>query len=416
MMTRALGHREPRVGAVPLRLPSDQDATGRSLGDEELDRLRAVLESGTLTATKGVQTPELERRAARLTERRFAVACSSGTAAIHTALAAIDPEPGDEIITTPITDMGALSPILYQGAIPVFADVDPATGMVTADTIRAVISDRTRAVVVTHLFGLPAAADEIALAATAAGIPLIEDCAQAFLTRRAGRAVGTFGVAACYSTQQGKHLTTGEGGLVVTDDPALARRARMFVNKAWPYGEAEPDHEFLALNYRTTELQSAVANAQLDKLGAGIEQRQSTVERFAKIIADVPGISMPQIGPEDVATWWKVPVLVDPTVVSGGPRAVGGALAARGVPSAPRYIQKPAFECRVFSEQRTFGSSRWPFTLAHSDAVDYRRDRFPGAYEYLDRVLVLPWNERYEDAHADAVADALIDAVTQDIQ
>lgn len=390
-----------------LRLPSDQDATGRSLGAEELERLRAVLDAGILTATKGVQTPELERRAAAVTGRRSVIACSSGTAAVHAAIAACDPEPGDEIVTTPITDMGALTPMLYQGAIPVFADVDSRSGMVTPATVAAALSSRTRAVVVTHLFGLPAPVDAIAAVLPDSGIMLIEDCAQAFLTERAGRRVGTFGALACFSTQQGKHVTTGEGGLIATDDDALARRARMFINKAWPYGEAAPDHEFLALNYRTSELQSAVANAQLDKLAAGIDRRRDTAARLLGAISDLPGVSVPVLDVGDVATWWKVPLLIDPNVVPGGPMAVSRALAEHGVASAPRYIQKPAFECAVFRDQRTFGTSRWPFTLARPDAVDYSRSRFPGTYEFLDQVLVVPWNERYEPDHADALARVL---------
>ena len=126
------------------RAPDDQDATGRTLGEAELARLTDVIRSGTLTSTKGTQVPELERGFAALLGVQHAVACSSGTAAVHAAVAAIDPEPGDEIITTSITDMGALAPILYQGAIPVFADVDPRTGNVTAATVAARISDRTR--------------------------------------------------------------------------------------------------------------------------------------------------------------------------------------------------------------------------------------------------------------------------------
>lgn len=398
---------------APLGLPSDQDASGRRFGAAELDRLRSVIDSGTLTATKGVQTPELEARAAALTQRRHAIACSSGTAAVHAAIAALDPEPGDEIVTTAITDMGALTPILYQGAIPVFADVDPATGMVTAETVAAACSPRTRAVVVTHLFGLPAPVDEIATFAASAGLPLVEDCAQAYLTERAGRPVGSFGLVACFSTQQGKHLATGEGGLVVTDDDAVARRARVFVNKGWPYGEADPDHEFLALNLRTTELASAVANAQLDGLATAVAHRRSTVTRFLEAIAGAPGVAVPMIAPGDVATWWKVPLLVDPELVEGGPSALAARLAERGVASAPRYIQKPAFDCRIFREQRTFGSSHWPFSLARAEAVDYAPDRFPGTYGYLERVLVLPWNERYEVTDADAVASAFTDALTE---
>jgi dTDP-4-amino-4,6-dideoxygalactose transaminase len=224
--------------------------------------------------------------------------------------------------------------------------------------------------------------------------------------------VGTFGAIGCYSSQQGKHFTTGEGGLVVADDAAIARRARVFVNKGWPYGEDSPDHEFIALNYRTTELQSAVANAQLDRLESGVGVRQRNVVRLAAALREVPGVEIVPVADDDEATWWKVPLLVDPSVVPGGPGALAGRLADLGIASAPRYIQKPAFECRVIRDQQTFGSSRWPFTLARPDAVSYPRDRFAGTYSFLERVLVLPWNERYEDVHVDAVGAALQRAVT----
>jgi dTDP-4-amino-4,6-dideoxygalactose transaminase len=328
-------------------------------------------------------------------------------------VASLDIEPGDEIVTTAITDMGALTPMLYQGAIPAFADVDPATGMVTGETVAAALSERSRAVMVTHLFGLPAPVDDIAAVAADAGLPVLEDCAQAYLTERSARRVGSFGLAACFSTQQGKHLATGEGGLLATDDDAFARRARVFVNKGWPYGEADPDHEFLALNLRTTELASAVANAQLDVLADTVAHRQATVARFLRAVDGLPGIIVPAVAPADVATWWKIPLLVDPDLVTGGPRALAQRLAGRGVASAPRYIQRPAFDCRVFREQRTFGTSRWPFPLARTEVLDWSPERFPGTYAFLDRVLVLPWNERYVDADADAVAGALADALTE---
>ena len=144
-----------------IRLPSDQDASGRSFGPEELEALREVLDSGTLTATKGEFTKRFEAAVADLLGIEHVVACASGTAAVHVALAGLDLEPGDEVVTTAITDMGALSPILYQGAIPVFTDVDPDTMNVTAATIEASLSDRTRAIIVTHLFGNPCQMDEI---------------------------------------------------------------------------------------------------------------------------------------------------------------------------------------------------------------------------------------------------------------
>src|SRR2546430_10984489 len=149
----------------PLPLPSDRDATGRTLGEEEITLLSAAIRSGTLTSTKGAFVKQLETRWAAIQGAQHAYACSHGSAAIHCAIAAIDPEPGDEIVTSPITDMGALTPILYQGAIPVFADVDPDTLNVTAATIQARLSARTRAIVVTHLFGNPCKMSEtIALA------------------------------------------------------------------------------------------------------------------------------------------------------------------------------------------------------------------------------------------------------------
>ena len=396
-----------------LELPNDQDATGRNLGEAEIARLTDVIRSGTLTSTKGTQVPEFEQRFATLIGVGSAVACSSGTAAVHAAIVAIDPEPGSEVITTSITDMGALAPILYQGAVPVFADVDSRTGNVTAASVADRLSDRTAAIVVTHLFGNPAELDAISAVAADRGIPVIEDCAQAFLARSAGRVAGTVGAVGCFSLQQGKQMTTGEGGLVVSSDPELARRIRLFVNKAWPYGETEPDHEFVALNSRMNELTGAVANAQLDKLEGAIAQRIAMADLLTRDLAGVPGITPPAVREDDVATWWKYALHVDSAVIPGGPAALAAELRVGGIASAPRYIQKPAFACRVFTEQRTFGDSRWPFTLARPQAVDYAPERFPGTFAFLDSVLVLPWNERYEVQHVELLGAAIRNAAAR---
>src|SRR5262245_13640860 len=125
----------PFQPAPPVVLPSDQDATGRTLGDEEVALVAEAIRSGMLTVTKGSFAKRFETGFAHEMGSEFAHACSSGSAAVHCAISAINPEPGDEIVATSITDMGALTPILYQGAIPVFADVDPRTGNLTAETI-----------------------------------------------------------------------------------------------------------------------------------------------------------------------------------------------------------------------------------------------------------------------------------------
>ena len=403
--------RDTRSTIASENLPSDQDASGRSLGEEEIALLREVIESGVLTSTKGEHVRSFEEQFARMLGSGSAVACASGTAAIHSAVAAIDPEPGDEVVTTSITDMGALTPILYQGAIPVFADVDPSSLNVTASTIEAALSDRTRAIVATHLFGHPCDLDAIGRLASSRGIPLVEDCAQAYLASSGGVPVGTAGEIGCFSLQQGKHMTTGEGGVIVTSDEALARRMRRFVNKAWDYDAATTDHDFIALNYRLTELQGAVALAQLEKLAAGVATRIANARRLGEALAGLPGIALPAAAPGDVHSYWRYAIHVDPSVIPGGPGAVAAELRLGGVASAPRYIQKPAFRCGVFANQQTFGKSRWPFSLARPEAVDYDAARFPGTFEALDRILVLPWNERYTDHDVDHLAESLIAAV-----
>lgn len=396
-----------------LPLPSDQDASGRTLGDEEIQLLTEVIRSGTLTSTKGTFVKQLETDWAAVCGSQHAYACSHGSAAIHCAVAAINPEPGDEIVTTAITDMGALTPILYQGAIPVFADVDPRTCNVTAASIERALSPRTRAVIATHLFGNPCDMTAIMKVCRPRGIPVIEDCAQAFLARHGGRLVGTLGDIGCFSLQQGKHITTGEGGLMVTDNADYARRMFLFVNKAWGYGDARPDHYFAALNYRMTELQGAVAVAQLGKLADVVERRIALADELTQLLASVPGIQTPHVAKADAHTYWKYCLRVDPEVVPGGTVALGAALKKHGIFSAPRYIQKPAFECEVFRKQRTFGDSRWPFTLARPEAVDYAAERYPGTYEGLNTILVLPWNERYTEDHIRYIAEAVASGVAE---
>jgi perosamine synthetase len=395
-----------------IQLPNDQDSSGRSFGPEELELLREVLNSGTLTATKGTMVRRLEQRFAEILEVPFARACSSGTTAVHAAIAAVDPEPGSEIITTPITDMGALSPIIFQTAIPVFADVDPITGNLTARSIEDRMSERTRAIVVTHLFGNPVAdLAEIRELANAYGVPLIEDCAQAFLASMDGQPVGTWGDIGCFSLQQGKHITCGEGGLVVTSDQGIARHIKVWIDKAWPYGEANADHEFLAMNGRLSELQGAVALAQMDKLSHGVKRRIEMAARLSRTLEGLPGLTTPQTATTARNVFWRYPVLIDPDIVEGGPQGVASDLGRVGIGSAPRYIQKPAFQCKVIADQRTFGKSRFPFSLARPEAVDYSPDKFPGVFDYLDQVLVLPWNERFEAHHVEALGGALTESI-----
>jgi len=395
---------------LSFQLPSDQEASGRNLGQEELANLAEVIASGTLTSTKGRFVKKLEEEFAAKLGIKHVYACASGTAAVHTAIAALDPEPGDEVVTSPITDMGALTPILYQGAIPVFAEVDPATWNVTAETIAPVLSERTRAIVVTHLFGNPCYMDEIMALAESRGIPVIEDCAQAFLAQHHGQLVGTIGKIACFSLQQGKHITTGEGGLVGTNDDNLARRMGLFINKGWGYGDVNPDHYFLALNYRMSELQGAVAVAQLPKLEQTVQKRIAAAQSLTNKLGQVQGLDTPYVHHLSVHSYWKYCLRVNSAVLRGGSAALGRELKARQISCTPRYIQKPAFMCQVFREQKTFGNSRYPFSLARPEALQYDEKHFPMTVQALQDILVLPWNENYLEEHINYISGSIHDA------
>ena len=187
-----------RDGGTPVRdtpLPSVSNASGRTLGAEEIRAVEAVIDSGRLNRTiaPDSRVTALERGFGAWLGVPEVVASTSGTSALHLAVAALDPNPGDEIIVTPITDFGSVIPILAQNAVPVFADVDPVTWCVDPESIRANITDRTRAIMVVHLFGQPADLDPILAIAAEHDIPVIEDCSQAYGATIKGRKVGTFG-------------------------------------------------------------------------------------------------------------------------------------------------------------------------------------------------------------------------------
>src|SRR5262245_6810863 len=293
-------------GGTPIRtspFPNVNGPEGRTLGDEEIAALERVIRSGQLNCTVGGETKAFEAEFAASYGVAHVVASSSGTSALHLAVAAVNPEPGDEIITTGLSDAGTVLPILAQNAVPVFADVDPATGNLDVESVRARITPRTRAIIAVHLFGQPAPVAELRLLADEHGLILIEDCAQAYLTRCApdGALAGTVGHLGCFSLQQSKHITAGDGGLTISNDAALARRARLFADKAWPRDTNERTHLFFGLNYRMTELQAAVAREQLKKLEWVVDARRKAAEPLTAAIGELGGLSA---GRSEGAAYW----------------------------------------------------------------------------------------------------------------
>lgn len=396
-------------GGTPIRtrpFPNVSGPEGRTLGDEEIAALERVIRSGQLNCTVGGETKAFEAEFAAYYGVAHAVASSSGTSALHLAVAAVNPEPGDEIITTGLSDAGTVLPILAQNAVPVFADVDPATGNLDVESVRSRITSRTRAIIAVHLFGQPAPVAELRELADEHGLILIEDCAQAYLTRCApdGALAGTVGHLGCFSLQQSKHITAGDGGLTISNDAALARRARLFADKAWPRDTNERTHLFFGLNYRMTELQAAVAREQLKKLSWVVDARRKAAEPLTAAIGELSGLSA---GLSEGAVYWLFPVFVDTAMAGGDAHQYARALAAEGIPANGGYIQRPLYLTPVLADRRTYGESGYPLlSPPASTEPSYVKGICPQTEALIDeRLFVIGWNEHYtEDDTADIAA------------
>jgi len=278
-------------------------------------------------------------------------------------------------------------PILQQNAIPVFADVDPLTLNMTPASVEAKITDRTRAIILVHLFGRPCEVDAVAEVAKRHGLVLIEDCSQCHATKYRDRYVGTFGQIGCFSLQQSKHMTTGDGGMVITDCEETFRRLRLFADKGWDYRYmGERDHAFLAPTYRTTELMGAVGLAQLQKVRSVVERRASLGELLCRLIADAPGVRAVPAEEDREVSWWNFIF----HVTGHDPDAFCRAVSAEGVAVSPHYIGKPIFACGEFlTARRTYGTSGCPFTCrAVSRDHRYTSEQVPGAVKGLETVAV----------------------------
>jgi len=395
---------EPSSPIRTTPLPSVGDLSGRRIGAEELEALTRVITSGKLNSTVGGETRAWEAEFGAYCGVEHVVACSSGTSALHLAVAAVNPAPGDEIITTGLSDAGTVLPIVMQNAVPVFADVDPWTGILDPDSVEAAITDRTRAIIVVHLFGVPAPVERLREIADRHGVILIEDCAQAYGTRTAsGALAGTVGHLGCFSLQQSKHITAGDGGMVISKgEPELARRARLFADKAWPRDTNERTHLFLSLNYRMTELQAAVARAQLPKLDGIVADRRARALRLTEAIADLPGL---RPAPTEGTSYWQFPIFIDTAAAGGDGHPYAESLGSDGIGGSPGYIQMPLYQNPVLAEARTYGDSGFPLTEVHDR---YARGLCPNTEALIDgRLLVIGWNENYTEQDVDDIAAAL---------
>ncbi len=347
------------------------------------------------------------KRAVQELAAPYAVATSSGTASLHVAVGAAGVEPGMEVITSPITDMGTCIAILYQNAIPIFADVDPRTYNLTAQTIEAAITERTRAVIVVHLRGSPCDMEPIVELCRRRSLFLIEDCAQAWGATYRGKPVGNFGQVGCYSLNNFKHLSCGDGGLVVTQDEKLHHACHNYADKFYDRAGHGDRLSALAPNYRMSELQGAVALAQFDKLHSIANKRHTLAEQLTMELAGLRGILPPRVVDGAFASDWFYMFRVDPKVLGFSRDEFTVRMGAEGIPAGAGYIAQPICQVPVFLKKSFFPGGVWPAEVIAGRTYDYRTMKVPIAEQVLASAVTLQIHEGLSPADVNDYARAV---------
>jgi perosamine synthetase len=368
-------------------------------GEEEAAAAREVILSGRFVS--GPKVAAFEEGFAAYVGAAHGCATNSGTAALHLALAALDIGPGDEVIVPPLTFMSTVTAVLHQNAAPVFADIRPDTLCLDPADVEQRITPRTRAIIPVHLFGNAADMDALTALAEARGLHVIEDCAQAHGTRWQGRRVGSIGHMGAFSFYATKHMTTGEGGMVTTSDPALAERVRRLRS----HGMANRDeHAELGWNYRMNEMAAAIGLVQLGKLGA-MNRARIEHSRYLLDALAASGAEWLELLPEDPRvehTYFWCPLAVRP-----GYDAVDAAarLRERGVEVRRRY-NTPLYAQPVLARRSPYPGG-CPFACRPEAGQDYAALHLPVAEARAGRLIGLPNHPGLSRQDLDAVVHAV---------
>jgi len=295
------------------------------IGDEERAAVDAVLASGGLA--QGPQVAAFEQEFSAVVGGRECVAVNSGTSALHMALIALGIGPGDEVIVPSFTFAATANSVALTGATPVFADIEADSFCISPDAIQAAITPRTKAVMPVHLYGHPAAMDRIADIAQRSNLLVVEDAAQAHSASLNGTPVGAFGDAGCFSFYPTKNMTSGEGGMVTTADPATARMVRLLRNQGM---EQRYRNEVVGFNTRMTDIHAAIGRVQLGKLAGWTAERQSNA---AYLSANLQGVVVPPVADGAVHVYHQYTIRIPGHDQDG----FVAALAAKGVGSGVYY-------------------------------------------------------------------------------
>jgi perosamine synthetase len=365
---------------IPLAKPE--------LGAREEELVLEVLRSGLLSL--GPMGPRFERAFADWLGVQDAIAVSSGTAGLHLAVRALGWGGGDEVVTSPFSFVASANCLLYEGARPVFCDVDPVTLDLDPAAAAAAVGERTVGILPVHIFGYPAAMDEIERLAGRSSLGILEDACEALgAVDGQGRKVGTGGHLATFAFYPNKQMSTGEGGMVVPPSAEVAARLRSERNQGRAVDMGWLDHEGLGFNYRLGDLAAALGVAQLEKLDRLLERRREVARGYAERLASLDGVETPIEGRgAELRSWFVYPVRLS----NGLDRdSVISRLGERGV-AAKAYM--PCIHL-----------------LPHLRELGYAEGQFPVAEDASARSLALPFYTEISDSQLDRVCEALADSL-----
>jgi dTDP-4-amino-4,6-dideoxygalactose transaminase len=376
-------------------------------GREELARLTAMVEQNSLFYWNGPQTNALLEEFRRHYPLKYVFPCSSGTASLHIAVSALRLRPGDEVIVSPITDMGSVIGILVQQGVPVFCDLDPRSYNMDPADVRRRITAKTRAIMAVHLAGNPCDLTSFSALAQEHGLALIEDCAQSWGARHRGTPVGLVGDFGCYSFNDFKHVACGDGGMIGTNRETYGPGLTKWGDKSYDRVTGGRAPEELAPNYRMSEPQSAVAAAQLTKLADIVARRNHAGNLLTSLLARAPGLITPQVNAGDTHSYWFYMARLELARFSAPRADIAAALQAEGVIVGGGYIPTPVYKYPVFQNHNFFGGT-WPVRDFKLTAMDYRQVSCPVAQGIIDDCLTFRLNEAMSDSYIEKVARAVV--------
>jgi dTDP-4-amino-4,6-dideoxygalactose transaminase len=354
------------------------------LGEREEELVLEVLRSGRLSL--GPTIERFERLFAERVGAPYAAAVSSGTAGLHLLCHMAGLGPGDEVITSPISFVATANCFMFEGAVPVFADVDRRTLNLDPAAVEAAVTARTRAIVAVDMFGYPCELDALRAIADRHDLTVIADSCEALGATYKGAPVGSHGVSAAFAFYANKQITTGEGGMVTTHSEEEWQLLKSLRNQGRSYESRWFHHPRLGFNYRFTDLQAALGIAQLEKFDEILERRGTAAARYTELLSGIDGLRLPAADDADHVRSWFVYVVQVPHGVDR--EAVSGRLAEAGV-EAGHYV--PCVHLQPYLRER-FG---------------FAEGLCPVAEDVADRSLALPFFTGIEPADQERVVEAL---------